>query len=51
MAAGLQRRCMLVGIWFVYAGLLLGLCTTTYYVLAGYRKMQKAKRLEAKGRL
>ena len=39
------------GIWFVYAGLLLGLCTTTYYVLAGYRKMQKAKRLEAKGRL
>lgn len=39
------------GIWFVYAGLLLGLATTTYYVLMGYRKMQKAKRLEAKGRL
>lgn len=39
------------GIWFVYAGLLLGLATTTYYVLAAWRKMQKAKRLEAKGRL
>lgn len=39
------------GIWFVYAGLLLGLFTTLYYVLAGYRKMQKARRLEAKGRL
>ena len=38
------------GIWFVYAGLLLGLFTTLYYVLAGYRKMQKARRLEAKGR-
>ncbi len=37
------------GIWFVYAGLLLGLFTTLYYVLAGYRKMQKARRLEAKG--
>lgn len=39
------------GIWFVYAGLLLGLFTTLYYVLAGYRKMQKARRLEAKGRI
>lgn len=39
------------GIWFVYAGLLLGLFTTMYYVLAGYRKMQKARRLEAKGRV
>lgn len=39
------------GIWFVYAGLLLGLFTTLYYVLAGYRKMQKARRLEAKGRV
>lgn len=38
------------GIWFVYAGLLIGLFTTLYYVLAGYRKMQKARRLEAKGR-
>lgn len=37
------------GIWFVYAGLLIGLFTTLYYVLAGYRKMQKARRLEAKG--
>lgn len=39
------------GIWFVYVGLLLGLFTTLYYVLAGYRKMQKARRLEAKGRV
>lgn len=39
------------GIWFVYAGLLLGLFTTLYYVLAGFRKMQKARRLEAKGRV
>lgn len=39
------------GIWFVYAGLLVGLFTTLYYVLAGYRKMQKARRLEAKGRV
>lgn len=39
------------GIWFVYAGLMLGLFTTLYYVLAGYRKMQKARRLEAKGRV
>lgn len=39
------------GIWLVYAGLLLGLFTTLYYVLAGYRKMQKARRLEAKGRV
>ena len=39
------------GIWFVYAGLLLGLFTTLYYVLAGYRKMQKARRREAKGRV
>lgn len=39
------------GIWFVYAGLVLGLFTTLYYVLAGYRKMQKARRLEAKGRV
>lgn len=39
------------GIWFVYAGLLLGLFTTLYYALAGYRKMQKACRLEAKGRV
>ncbi len=39
------------GIWFVYAGLLLGLFTTLYYVLAGYRKMQNARRLEAKGRV
>lgn len=39
------------GIWFVHAGLLLGLFTTLYYVLAGYRKMQKARRLEAKGRV
>ena len=39
------------GIWFVYAGLLLGLFTTLYYVLVGYRKMQKARRLEAKGRV
>ena len=39
------------GIWFVYAGLLVGLFTTMYYVLAGYRKMQKARRLEAKGRV
>lgn len=39
------------GIWFVYAGLLLGLFTTLYYVLAGYRTMQKARRLEAKGRV
>lgn len=39
------------GIWFVYAGLLLGLFTTLHYVLAGYRKMQKARRLEAKGRV
>ena len=39
------------GSWFVYAGLLLGLFTTLYYVLAGYRKMQKARRLEAKGRV
>lgn len=39
------------GIWFVYAGLLVGLFTTMYYVLAGYRKMQKARRLEAKGRI
>lgn len=38
-------------IWFVYAGLLIGLLTTLYYVLAGYRKMQKARRLEAKGRV
>lgn len=38
------------GIWFVYAGLLVGLFTTLYYLLAGYRKMQKARRLEAKGR-
>ena len=38
------------GIWFVYAGLVLGLFTTLYYLLAGYRKMQKARRLEAKGR-
>ena len=34
------------GIWFVYAGLLIGLFTTLYYVLAGYRKMQKARRLK-----
>lgn len=39
------------GIWFVYAGLLIGLFTTLYYVLAGYRKMQKARRLEAKERV
>ena len=39
------------GIWFVYAGLLIGLFTTLYSVLAGYRKMQKARRLEAKGRV
>ena len=39
------------GIWFVYAGLLIGLFTTLYYLLAGYRKMQKARRLEAKGRV
>ena len=39
------------GFWFVYAGLLIGLFTTLYYVLAGYRKMQKARRLEAKGRV
>lgn len=39
------------GIWLVYAGLLIGLFTTLYYVLAGYRKMQKARRLEAKGRV
>ena len=39
------------GIWFMYAGLLLGLFTTLYYVLAGYRKMQRARRLEAKGRV
>lgn len=38
------------GIWFVYAGLVIGLFTTLYYLLAGYRKMQKARRLEAKGR-
>lgn len=39
------------GIWFVYAGLPIGLFTTLYYLLAGYRKMQKARRLEAKGRV
>ena len=38
------------GIWFVYAGLVIGLFTTLYYLLAGYRKMQKARRLDAKGR-
>lgn len=39
------------GIWFIYVGLILGLLTTIYYVLMGYRKMQKAQRLEAKGLL
>lgn len=39
------------GIWFIYIGLILGLLTTVYYVLMGYRKMQKAQRLEAKGLL
>lgn len=39
------------GIWFVYLGLVLALFTTLYYVLMGYRKMQKAKRLESKGML
>lgn len=39
------------GIWFVYLGLILALFTTLYYVLMGYRKMQKAKRLESKGLL
>ncbi len=38
-------------IWFVYLGLVLALFTTLYYVLMGYRKMQKAKRLESKGML
>ncbi len=36
------------GIWFVYAGLLLSVFTTLYYVLMGYRVMQRAKRREAK---
>ncbi len=39
------------GIWFIYVGLILGLLTTIYYGLMGYRKIQKAKRLEAKGLL
>lgn len=48
---GFGSRACSWGIWFVYAGLLVGLFTTMYYVLAGYRKMQKARRLEAKGRI
>ena len=31
------------GIWFVYAGLLLALATTVYYVLAALRKIREAK--------
>ena len=47
---GLGSEACSWGIWFVYAGLVIGLFTTLYYLLAGYRKMQKARRLEAKGR-
>lgn len=31
------------GIWFVYAGLILGAATTTYYIVAAWRKLQAAK--------
>lgn len=31
------------GIWFVYAGLLLALATTVYYVIAALRKIREAK--------
>ena len=31
------------GIWFVYAGLLLAIATTVYYVLAALRKIREAK--------
>jgi cardiolipin synthase len=32
------------GIWFVYAGLLLAVATTTYYIYAGVKKMNEARR-------
>ena len=48
---GLNGNEVCWGIWLVYLGLILALFTTLYYVLMGYRKMQKAKRLESKGML
>ena len=31
------------GIWFVYAGLILGVCTTTYYILTAVKLWQAAR--------
>lgn len=35
------------GIWFVYAGLILGLITTTYYVTAALKELKAARAREA----
>ena len=35
------------GIWFVYAGLILGLITTTYYVTAALKELKAARTREA----
>lgn len=37
------------GIWFIYAGLALALCTTAYYLYAGVSKMQQARHAEQSG--
>ncbi len=37
------------GFWFAYAGLLLCIVTTTYYIVKGVQGMQAAKRAEAAG--
>lgn len=41
---GLNDQAASWGIWFVYAGLVLALVTTTYYVACGILKVREAKR-------
>ncbi|WP_139653051.1 CDP-alcohol phosphatidyltransferase family protein [Raoultibacter phocaeensis] len=44
---GLNAAAVSWGIWFVYAGLVLGLATTVYYVSAAIKKMKAARDDEA----
>lgn len=38
------------GIWFVYMGLILALCTTAYYIIAALGKIREAKADESKAK-
>lgn len=46
---GLSAGMYCWGIWFVYAGLVLALFTTIYYIATGWKRMQEARKREQEG--